>query len=222
MASIPISPDPKAPSTGSTQDDFPGVIGPDFRTSVPWWPPMENDARGKPDVVVMVLDDVGFAGLGCYGAEIDTPTIDALAEGGVRFNDFNVHLPLFAPGLPLTGRNHHRASGWLTCRTVTPAFPVNGAESRVGGHHGRSPQKKRVTAPGDRNARPPGAARGHHRGGTYPVALGRGFVRTTVPGRLGPITLSDVVETNQPSTHRHPEDGCHFTEDLNRSRHRVL
>ncbi len=51
---------------------FQGVIGPDFRESVPWWPPMASDARGKPDVVLVVLDDVGFAGLGCYGAEVET------------------------------------------------------------------------------------------------------------------------------------------------------
>ena len=47
------------------EPDFQGVVGNDFRDSVPWWPPMESDVRGKPDVVVVVLDDVGFAGLGC-------------------------------------------------------------------------------------------------------------------------------------------------------------
>ena len=78
------------------EPDFEGVIGADFRESVPWWPPMANDARGKPDVVLVVLDDVGFAGLGCYGAEVDTPVMDALAERGLRFNDFNV-TPLYSP-----------------------------------------------------------------------------------------------------------------------------
>lgn len=90
------------------EPDFEGVIGPDFRESVPWWPPMANDARGKPDVVLVVLDDVGFAGLGCYGAEVETPVMDALAERGLRFNDFNV-TPLCSPtrACVLTGRNHH-------------------------------------------------------------------------------------------------------------------
>ena len=99
------------------------MIGPDFRTSTPWWPPMENDARGKPDVVVVVLDDVGFAGLGCYGAEIDTPTIDALATGGIRFNDFNV-TPLCSPtrACLLTGRNHHSV-GMAYLSNVDSGFP---------------------------------------------------------------------------------------------------
>ena len=64
----------------------------------------------KPDVVVVVLDDVGFADLGCYGSEHRTPAIDAIAAGGVRFNNFHV-TALCAPtrACLLTGRNAHAA-----------------------------------------------------------------------------------------------------------------
>ena len=43
---------------------------------------------GRPNIIVILLDDLGYSDLGCYGGEIDTPNIDALAEGGVRFESF--------------------------------------------------------------------------------------------------------------------------------------
>ncbi|MEM9529766.1 MAG: sulfatase-like hydrolase/transferase [Pseudomonadota bacterium] len=69
-----------------------------------------RDTGGKPDIVMVVLDDVGFADLGCYGAEHRTPHIDALADGGTRFNNFHV-TALCAPtrACLLTGRNAHAA-----------------------------------------------------------------------------------------------------------------
>ncbi len=45
-------------------------------------------AADKPNFVVVMVDDMGYADLGCFGAEIDTPTIDTLAAGGIRFSQF--------------------------------------------------------------------------------------------------------------------------------------
>src|SRR5688572_11826169 len=45
-------------------------------------------AAEKPNVVVILTDDMGFSDLGCYGGEIATPNLDALAAGGVRFTQF--------------------------------------------------------------------------------------------------------------------------------------
>lgn len=47
-------------------------------------------ARGaeKPNIVLILADDMGFSDLGCYGGEIETPNIDALAKGGIRFSQF--------------------------------------------------------------------------------------------------------------------------------------
>ena len=42
----------------------------------------------KPNIIIILLDDLGYSDLGCYGGEIDTPNIDALAENGVRFESF--------------------------------------------------------------------------------------------------------------------------------------
>ena len=44
--------------------------------------------RERPNVVVILSDDMGFSDLGCYGGEIATPNLDALAAGGVRFTQF--------------------------------------------------------------------------------------------------------------------------------------
>ncbi|MEX0706673.1 MAG: arylsulfatase [Woeseia sp.] len=70
------------------------------------WAP-RNLAR-RPNIVMVVLDDVGFADLGCYGAEYNTAFIDEIAAGGTRFNNFHV-TALCAPtrACLLTGRNAH-------------------------------------------------------------------------------------------------------------------
>ena len=88
---------------------FQGVIGDDWRESTPWWPEQPAPPEGAPNVVLVVLDDVGFAQLGCYGSDIATPTIDALAAGGVRLTNFHT-TALCSPtrACLLTGRNHHR------------------------------------------------------------------------------------------------------------------
>lgn len=61
-----------------------------------------------PNVVMIVLDDLGFAQLGCYGSSIQTPAIDRLARNGLRYNRFHV-TGLCSPTRAslLTGRNHH-------------------------------------------------------------------------------------------------------------------
>src|SRR3954451_25459131 len=91
------------------QREFGGIIGDDWRTSKPWWPDEPSPPAGAPNVLLIVLDDVGFAQLGCYGSDIATPNIDALAAEGVRFANFHT-TALCSPtrSCVLTGRNHHR------------------------------------------------------------------------------------------------------------------
>ena len=88
--------------------EFGGVIGPTWRESTPWWPPEPSAPEGAPNVLVVVLDDVGYAQLGCYGSDIATPNIDALAANGVRLSNFHT-TALCSPtrACLLTGRNHH-------------------------------------------------------------------------------------------------------------------
>src|SRR4051812_21487521 len=56
----------------------------------PHWDPPPHPGPDAPDVVYIVLDDLGFAQLGCYGASIETPSIDALAQHGIRYTNFHV------------------------------------------------------------------------------------------------------------------------------------
>ncbi len=86
---------------------FEGKIGRTVAESTPWWP-MPALPRGSPDVVVVVLDDSGFSHFGCYGSTIETPNIDRLAAGGVRFTSFHT-TALCSPtrACLLTGRNPH-------------------------------------------------------------------------------------------------------------------
>lgn len=87
---------------------FAGLIGRTPAESTPHWPDPVQPAAGTPNVVYIVLDDVGFSDLGCYGSEIATPVIDALASRGVRYTAFHT-TALCSPtrACLLTGRNHH-------------------------------------------------------------------------------------------------------------------
>ncbi|MEM7278556.1 MAG: arylsulfatase [Pseudomonadota bacterium] len=74
----------------------------------PDWQPREGIRT--PNIIIAVLDDIGFADLGCYGSELQTKAINELAAGGVRFNNFHV-TALCAPtrACLLTGLNAHAA-----------------------------------------------------------------------------------------------------------------
>jgi arylsulfatase len=47
-----------------------------------------NASRSKPNIVLIMVDDMGFSDIGCYGGEINTPNLDRLAAGGLRFTQF--------------------------------------------------------------------------------------------------------------------------------------
>src|SRR5512142_1977376 len=46
-------------------------------------------AASRPNIVVILVDDMGFSDIGCYGGEISTPNLDKLARDGVRFTQFH-------------------------------------------------------------------------------------------------------------------------------------
>jgi arylsulfatase len=102
--------------------EFQGRIGRTVAGSTPWWPP-RPEARGKPNVVIVLLDDLGFADLGCFGSEIRTPHVDALAARGLRYTDFHV-TPMCSPtrAALLTGLNPH-AAGFGHVAHSDPGFP---------------------------------------------------------------------------------------------------
>jgi arylsulfatase len=87
--------------------EFGGTIGRTYRESTPWWPDPPAGLGGT-NVVVIVLDDTGFAHFGCYGSELATPNIDRLAANGLRYTSFHT-TALCSPSRAalLTGRNPH-------------------------------------------------------------------------------------------------------------------
>jgi arylsulfatase A-like enzyme len=105
------------------QERFEGRIGTTVADSEPWFDDGPHPDDGAPDVVVVLLDDTGFAQLGCYGSDIDTPAIDALARDGVALTDFHV-TPLCSPtrAALLTGRAPH-AVGMRAVSNFRTGFP---------------------------------------------------------------------------------------------------
>src|SRR6187401_1484926 len=95
--------------TGGEQS-FGGQIGRTYRESMPWWPEPVRAPDGSPNIVFVVLDDVGFAHLGCYGSDIATPNMDRLAAGGLRYTGFHT-TAMCSPtrAALLSGRQHHAA-----------------------------------------------------------------------------------------------------------------
>ena len=73
-------------------------------------------AAERPHVILIMVDDMGFSDLGYHGGEIDTPNLDSLAHGGVRFSDFyNSGRCCPTRATLLTGLHPHQAGiGWMT------------------------------------------------------------------------------------------------------------
>jgi arylsulfatase len=121
LANIPMwgcSPKSDAPA-------FKGVVGKTYETSKEAWPDRTNPADGKPNVVWIVLDDVGFGATSAFGGLIRTPNFDALANSGLRYTNFHT-CAISAPtrAALLTGRNHHRVHmGGFAHRTMSLGFP---------------------------------------------------------------------------------------------------
>jgi arylsulfatase A-like enzyme len=102
---------------------FPGKIGRTREESEPHWNLPVRPPPGSPNIVIVLMDDMGWADIGCYGAEIATPNIDALAGRGIRFSHYTTH-PICSPARAalLTGINAHSvATGWLA--NNNPGFP---------------------------------------------------------------------------------------------------
>ncbi len=69
-----------------------------------------TEGKIKPNVIVIVADDLGFSDIGALGSEISTPNIDALAKGGMLFTNFHVAATCSPTrAMFLTGADNHRA-----------------------------------------------------------------------------------------------------------------
>lgn len=114
------------PTKGEPRVRYPGhhgYVGRTFAGSEGWWPERSTPPPGAPNVVLVMADDLGFADLGCYGSEIPTPHLDALAAQGLRSINFH-STPMCSPtrAALLTGLNSHRA-GFGTVAHLDAGFP---------------------------------------------------------------------------------------------------
>jgi len=102
---------------------YTNAIGTTFRDSVPQVQPAVSAPAEAPNVVVILLDDAGYAQTSTYGAPIPTPTLDRLAAGGLRYTRFNV-TSLCSPSRAalLTGRNSHAVNMGIVTR-YSNGFP---------------------------------------------------------------------------------------------------
>jgi len=87
---------------------------------------------GRPNILLIVADDLGYADLGVYGGDIETPNIDALAVEGILFTQFHTS-PFCAPtrAMLLSGNNNHVAGMAAQGRDGIGGVPVAGYENQL-------------------------------------------------------------------------------------------
>lgn len=91
-----------------TVEGFGGIIAKKYSDSKEWWAAEKRPKEDAPNVIIFLLDDVGFAQVGSFGGLINTPNIDKLAANGLRFNNFHT-TALCSPSRAslMAGRNPH-------------------------------------------------------------------------------------------------------------------
>ena len=89
---------------------FGGVIKDDALQSKPWWDPRIVPPKNAPNVLLIITDDAGFGVPSTFGGVIPTPTMDRIANAGLRYNRmFSTALCSPTRAALITGRNHHSA-----------------------------------------------------------------------------------------------------------------
>jgi arylsulfatase A-like enzyme len=89
-------------------EKFGGVIKPSATESTPWWPPRLVPPKGAPNILLIMTDDQGYGVAGTFGGVIPTPSLDRIANSGLRYIQFH-STALCSPtrAALITGRNHH-------------------------------------------------------------------------------------------------------------------
>ena len=200
----------------SSEPGFRGHIGRTHTESQPWWPDPPAGLGGT-NVVMIVLDDTGFAHFGCYGSTLRTPNIDALAAGGLQYTGFHT-TALCSPtrACLLSGRNHHAVgmrgvSNWNTgfphmrggitprAATVAELLRAHGYATYAAGKWHLAPMEETS------------AAGPHH---NWPLQKGfdrfYGFLQGETD-QFSPELTHDNHHIDPPAR---PEDGYHVSEDL--------
>jgi len=137
MAASPVAAEdttgvPGSPSATSTipgsqlpapAPKFGGVMKETTKGSVAWWPPRVVPPKGAPNILLVLIDDSGFATSSTFGGVIPSPTLDKLAANGLRYTAMH-NAALCSPtrAALITGRNHHSV-GFGVIAEASTGFP---------------------------------------------------------------------------------------------------
>ncbi|MDF1729911.1 MULTISPECIES: arylsulfatase [unclassified Minwuia] len=198
------------------EPEFGGTIGRTFNESEAWWPEPKLP-RGKPNVLLIVLDDTGFSHFGSYGSTIETPNVDRLAANGLRYSSFHT-TSLCSPtrACVMTGRNHHTVrmraisnmdSGFPNMRGAMPRSAATVAEVlRDDGYATFATGKWHLAPMVECSAAGP----------FHNWPLQRGFNRYYgfMQGETDQFSPEITCDNHLMSPPGTPQDGYHFSEDM--------
>ena len=197
--------------------DFKGKIGETYTDSTASFPTPLNAAKGSPNVLLILLDDVGFGMTSTFGGPVPTPHLDKLADNGLKYNRFHT-TALCSPtrAALLAGRNHHSvATGVIiemgtgfpgytgiiprSTALVSQTLRDNGYATGMFGKWHNTPEPDISPAgPFDR----------------WPTGLGFDYFYGFNHGETHqyyPVIYRNTTWVPQPKT---PEQGYHFTADM--------
>ena len=123
---------PGSPSATTTIDGkylppppapFGGTINLDAKNSKPYWPPTVVPPKSAPNVLLIMTDDQGYGVSGTFGGVIPTPSMDRIANAGLRYTQFH-STALCSPtrAALITGRNHHSV-GFGVITEMSTGYP---------------------------------------------------------------------------------------------------
>ncbi|MDH6245684.1 arylsulfatase [Mycobacterium sp. OTB74] len=216
----PPGPSPANPDrTALPMNDppFTGKIGKTYQDSKEAWPELPKPPQGAPNVVIVLLDDVGFGQVGTFGGPVPTPALDELAANGLKYNRFHT-TAICGPSRAalLTGRNHHNcgsgflaewATGFPSYTTMLPKSTAtigkilkeNGYNtSWFGKNHNTPDWESSVVGPFDR----------------WPTGLGFDYFYGFIGGETNqyyPVLFENTVAVEPDKS---PEEGYHFMTDI--------
>lgn len=211
---IPLSAQDTLPKPAPS---FTGKTDIDVRESTPAWPDPVKALAGAPNIVLILVDDVGFSTTSTFGGPVSTPNYDRLAANGLRYNAFHVNA-LCSPSRAalLSGRNAHRvgfgtvaelAAGYPGYNTLWPKSSASTAEvlkdngystAAFGKWHNTPTWQISPAGPFDR----------------WPTGLGFEYFYGFMAGadnQYYPRIYRNTTPIEPPKT---PEEGYHFTHNL--------
>src|SRR5215510_10100147 len=196
---------------------FQGTIGTTYRDSKSAWSQLPTPPSGAPNVVIILLDDVGFGQVSTFGGPVPTPNLDKLAAQGLRYTRFHT-TAICGPSRAalITGRNHHNAGAgflaeWATgfpsynnmiprsTATVGALLKYNGyATSWFGKNHNTPDWESSVAGPFDR----------------WPQGLGFDYFYGFIGGETHQYYPVLFENTTAVEPAKSPEEGYHFMTDM--------